>query len=46
MIPVAEGGWVPFAPSAAEYKEGETVPVALDVRGNSGGNALKRRAAQ
>ena len=33
MIPVAEGGWVPFAPSAAEYKEGETVPVALDDAG-------------
>ena len=33
MIPVAEGGWVPFAPSVTEYKEGETVPVALDDAG-------------
>jgi NADPH2 dehydrogenase len=33
MIPISEGGWVPFAPSATEYKEGETVPVALDDAG-------------
>ncbi len=33
MIPVSEGGWVPFAPSATEYKSGETVPAALDEAG-------------
>lgn len=33
MIPISEGGWVPFAPSATEYKEGETVPLALDDAG-------------
>ncbi len=35
MIPVSEGGWVPFAPSTTEYKHGETVPAALDDAGLS-----------
>jgi 2,4-dienoyl-CoA reductase-like NADH-dependent reductase (Old Yellow Enzyme family) len=33
FIQVSEGGWVPHAPSAAPYKEGETAPLALDSAG-------------
>lgn len=35
QIPVAEGGWIAFAPSAVAYKPGETAPVALDSAGLS-----------
>jgi 2,4-dienoyl-CoA reductase-like NADH-dependent reductase (Old Yellow Enzyme family) len=30
LIPVAEGGWLPSAPSALPHKDGETPPLALD----------------
>jgi 2,4-dienoyl-CoA reductase-like NADH-dependent reductase (Old Yellow Enzyme family) len=33
LIPVAEGGWVPCAPSALPHKEGEAAPLALDAAG-------------
>ncbi|QGZ62768.1 NADH:flavin oxidoreductase/NADH oxidase [Paraburkholderia acidisoli] len=33
LIPVAEGGWLPHAPSALPHKEDETPPLALDVAG-------------
>ena len=33
LIPVSEGGWLPHAPSALPYKEGETAPLALDMAG-------------
>ncbi|HEY4012570.1 MAG TPA: NADH:flavin oxidoreductase/NADH oxidase [Polyangiaceae bacterium] len=33
LLPVAEGGWVPHAPSAVPYKEGELPPAALDEGG-------------
>jgi len=33
QIPVAQGGWVAFAPSAIPYKESEAAPVALDAAG-------------
>ncbi|WP_438394891.1 NADH:flavin oxidoreductase/NADH oxidase [Caballeronia sp. DA-9] len=33
LIPVSEGGWMPFAPSAIPHKEGETPPLALDSAG-------------
>jgi 2,4-dienoyl-CoA reductase-like NADH-dependent reductase (Old Yellow Enzyme family) len=33
FIPVSEGGWLPHAPSALPYKEGETPPLALDMAG-------------
>ena len=33
QIPLAEGGWRPHAPSNVPYKEGETVPIALDAAG-------------
>jgi len=33
LIPVAEGGWLPHAPSAVPHKEGEEAPLALDSAG-------------
>jgi 2,4-dienoyl-CoA reductase-like NADH-dependent reductase (Old Yellow Enzyme family) len=33
LIPVSQGGWVPLAPSALPYKEGEPAPRALDTPG-------------
>lgn len=33
LIPVAEGGWLPHAPSALPHKDDETPPLALDVAG-------------
>jgi 2,4-dienoyl-CoA reductase-like NADH-dependent reductase (Old Yellow Enzyme family) len=33
LIPVAQGGWQPHAPSAIPHKEGETPPLALDAAG-------------
>ena len=33
LIPVSEGGWVPYAPSALAHKEGEDLPQALDDAG-------------
>jgi 2,4-dienoyl-CoA reductase-like NADH-dependent reductase (Old Yellow Enzyme family) len=33
LIPVSEGGWVPYAPSALAHKEGEELPQALDEAG-------------
>ena len=40
LIPVAEGGWLPLAPSALPYKDGEPAPRALD----AGGLARVRQA--
>jgi 2,4-dienoyl-CoA reductase-like NADH-dependent reductase (Old Yellow Enzyme family) len=33
LIPLAEGGWQPVAPSAVPHKEGEALPLALDDAG-------------
>jgi len=33
LIPVSEGGWVPHAPSAVPWKDGEPAPLALDAAG-------------
>jgi 2,4-dienoyl-CoA reductase-like NADH-dependent reductase (Old Yellow Enzyme family) len=33
LIPIAEGGWRPEAPSAIPHKEGEPPPLALDAAG-------------
>jgi 2,4-dienoyl-CoA reductase-like NADH-dependent reductase (Old Yellow Enzyme family) len=33
MIALADGGWVPDAPSALPHKDGETIPHALDAPG-------------
>lgn len=33
QIPIAEGGWEAYAPSASPYKEGEEPPLALDAAG-------------
>jgi 2,4-dienoyl-CoA reductase-like NADH-dependent reductase (Old Yellow Enzyme family) len=33
LIPVSEGGWLPYAPSALAHKEGEDLPQALDDAG-------------
>jgi 2,4-dienoyl-CoA reductase-like NADH-dependent reductase (Old Yellow Enzyme family) len=33
LVPVSEGGWRPFAPSAVAYKDGEAPPEALDASG-------------
>jgi 2,4-dienoyl-CoA reductase-like NADH-dependent reductase (Old Yellow Enzyme family) len=33
LIPIAEGGWQPEAPSALPHKEGEAAPLALDAAG-------------
>lgn len=33
FIPAAQGGWLPHAPSALPFKEGETPPLALDMAG-------------
>lgn len=33
LIPAAEGGWLPWAPSAVPHKEGEPAPRPLDVAG-------------
>jgi 2,4-dienoyl-CoA reductase-like NADH-dependent reductase (Old Yellow Enzyme family) len=33
LIPVSEGGWPPYAPSALPHKEGEKAPLALDAAG-------------
>lgn len=33
LVPVSEGGWRPFAPSAVAYKDGEAPPAALDADG-------------
>ncbi|WP_088343751.1 MULTISPECIES: NADH:flavin oxidoreductase/NADH oxidase [Rhodomicrobium] len=33
LIPPAEGGWVPYAPSAVPQKDGEAPPAALDAAG-------------
>ncbi|WP_223964375.1 NADH:flavin oxidoreductase/NADH oxidase [Paraburkholderia sabiae] len=33
LIPVADGGWLPHAPSALPHKAGEEVPLALDSAG-------------
>jgi 2,4-dienoyl-CoA reductase-like NADH-dependent reductase (Old Yellow Enzyme family) len=33
LIPIAAGGWLPHAPSALPYKDGEAAPLALDAAG-------------
>jgi 2,4-dienoyl-CoA reductase-like NADH-dependent reductase (Old Yellow Enzyme family) len=33
QIPLSEGGWLTYAPSALAYKAGETAPLALDAAG-------------
>ncbi|MBY4710023.1 NADH:flavin oxidoreductase/NADH oxidase [Burkholderia cepacia] len=33
LVPVADGGWLPHAPSAVPHKDGETPPLALDAAG-------------
>ncbi|PCE26178.1 oxidoreductase [Paraburkholderia acidicola] len=33
LIPVADGGWLPHAPSAVPHKDGEEPPLALDAAG-------------
>ena len=33
QIPVAQGGWIPHAPSAIPFKAGEVPPIALDSAG-------------
>ncbi|MBN3821919.1 oxidoreductase, partial [Paraburkholderia sp. Se-20369] len=33
LIPVADGGWLPHAPSDVPHKDGETPPLALDTAG-------------
>ena len=33
LIPIAQGGWLPQAPSPLAYKEGEPAPLALDAAG-------------
>jgi 2,4-dienoyl-CoA reductase-like NADH-dependent reductase (Old Yellow Enzyme family) len=33
LIPLSQGGWAPWAPSAVAYKEGEAAPRALDSAG-------------
>src|SRR6202034_2942756 len=33
LIPIAQGGWLPQAPSPLAYKEGEPPPLALDATG-------------
>jgi 2,4-dienoyl-CoA reductase-like NADH-dependent reductase (Old Yellow Enzyme family) len=33
LIPVTQGGWLPQAPSALPYKQGEAAPLALDRAG-------------
>ena len=42
LIPVAEGGWLPHAPSALPHKEGEEPPLALD---NPGLNRIREAFA-
>jgi 2,4-dienoyl-CoA reductase-like NADH-dependent reductase (Old Yellow Enzyme family) len=50
LIPLAEGGWAPYAPSAVSYKDGEASPTALDADGlervRQGFAATARRAAR
>ncbi len=50
LIPVAEGGWLPSAPSALPHKEDEPPPLALDVAGlnrvREAFGASARRAAR
>jgi 2,4-dienoyl-CoA reductase-like NADH-dependent reductase (Old Yellow Enzyme family) len=33
LIPIQQGGWLPQAPSALPYKQGEPAPLALDASG-------------
>ncbi|MEW6123327.1 MAG: NADH:flavin oxidoreductase/NADH oxidase [Pseudomonadota bacterium] len=33
QIPATDGGWVPFAPSAVPFHEGDVAPAALDAEG-------------
>ena len=33
LVSVADGGWLPHAPSAVPHKDGETPPLALDTAG-------------
>lgn len=33
LIPLSDGGWLPYAPSAVPQKEGEAPPLALDAAG-------------
>ncbi|TXC88113.1 NADH:flavin oxidoreductase/NADH oxidase [Paraburkholderia azotifigens] len=42
LIPVADGGWLPHAPSALPHKEGEEAPLALD---NAGLNRIREAFA-
>ncbi|TAL93558.1 MAG: NADH:flavin oxidoreductase/NADH oxidase [Paraburkholderia sp.] len=42
LIPVAEGGWLPHAPSALPHKAGEAPPLALD---NAGLNRIREAFA-
>lgn len=50
LIPVAEGGWLPHAPSALPHKDDEPPPLALDVAGlnrvREAFRASARRAAR
>lgn len=46
QIPVADGGWLTSAPSAVEYKAGETKPLELDARGLSRVRAAFSAAAE
>jgi len=33
FIPVADGGWLPHAPSAVRFRDGDALPLALDAAG-------------
>ncbi|WP_186264251.1 NADH:flavin oxidoreductase/NADH oxidase [Burkholderia gladioli] len=50
LIEVADGGWLPHAPSAVPHKEGETAPLALNTAGlnrlRRAFEATARRAAR
>jgi 2,4-dienoyl-CoA reductase-like NADH-dependent reductase (Old Yellow Enzyme family) len=50
LIAVADGGWLPHAPSAVPHKEGEESPLALDTAGlnriREAFSAAARRAAR
>ncbi len=46
LIPLSEGGWTPYAPSAVEHKQGEPAPLALDAAGMARVKAAFVAAAQ
>ena len=45
-LPIGQGGWMPFAPSAIAFDDGYAVPLALDVAGIAKVVADFRAAAQ